>query len=117
MNKNGKRVLAAIVLPLLIGGARADDWALARAASCDELIAAYKETVAAEKKVAAALKSSKDGTIAANVLGVVSLATFGFGFFHWNNDHSAEENLADIRNDLRIIRTVSAEKKCDLPPS
>ena len=39
----------------------------------------------------------------------------GLGFFTWNEDESAEENLADLRNDLRIIRTVSAEKKCDLP--
>ena len=92
-----------------------DDWKAARKASCAELIDAYKSTVDAERKLAAALKESTDGTVAANVFGVASLAAVGFGFFTWDDNASAEENLADLRNDLRIIRTVSAEKKCELP--
>jgi len=107
-----------IALPLLFGSAQAadeDDWAAARKASCQELVDAYRTTRAAEKKVTAALKDSKDGTVAANVLGVASLALLGIGFFTWNDNASAEENLADLRNDLLIIRTVSAEKKCELP--
>ena len=35
--------------------------------------------------------------------------------FTWNDDESAEENLADLRHDLDIIKTVAAEKKCELP--
>ena len=111
-------VMPLIALPLLFGSARAadeDDWAAARKASCQELVDAYRTTRAAEKKVTAALKDSKDGTVAANVLGVASLALLGIGFFTWNDNASAEENLADLRNDLLIIRTVSAEKKCELP--
>jgi hypothetical protein len=106
-----------LVMALLCGSAWAseEDWALARKASCQELIDAWKSTSMAEKKVAAALKDSKDGTIAANVLGVATLAAFGVGFFHWNDHSSAEENLADLRHDLMIIKTVSAEKKCELP--
>lgn len=92
-----------------------DDWKAARKASCAELIDAYKTTIDGERKLAAALKDSRDGTVAANVFGVATLATVGFGFFTWNDNASAEENLADLRNDLRIIRTVAGEKKCELP--
>ena len=82
---------------------------------CKELIEAYKTTVAAERKVVAAMKDSKEGTVATNLLGVATLAIIGFGFFTWNDDASAEENLADLRNDRSIIKTVAAEKKCELP--
>lgn len=90
-------------------------WDAARKASCPELIGAYKTTSAAERKVVAAMKESRDGTIATNVLGVASLAILGIGFFSWNDNASAEENLADLRNDLNIITTVASEKKCELP--
>jgi hypothetical protein len=65
--------------------------------------------------VVAAIKESKDGTVAGNVLGVATLAILGIGFFSWNDSASAEENLADLRSDLDIIRTVAGEKKCVLP--
>ena len=39
---------------------------MARKASCQELIEAYKATVAAEREVVAAIKDSKTGTIATN---------------------------------------------------
>jgi hypothetical protein len=107
-----------IALGLLFGSAQAadeDDWAAARKASCQELVDAYRTTRAAEKEVAAALKESKGGTVATNVLGAATLALLGLGFFTWNDNASTEENLADLRNDLLIIRTVSAEKKCELP--
>jgi len=113
---------ALIVLSFAIGNAWAtspeqEDWAAARKATCPELVDAYKTTSAAERRVAAALKESKDGTVAANVLGVASLAILGIGFFSWNDNASAEENLADLRNDLNIITTVASEKKCELPPA
>lgn len=110
---------AAFFLAAVIAGASwaadDDDWKAARKASCQELIDAYRETIDAERKVVAAIKESKDSTVAGNVAGVASLAILGVGFFTWDNEASAEENLADLRNDLRIIRTVSAEKKCELP--
>ena len=116
-----KRMLATLIaIALLFCKASAaladeDDWKAARKASCQELIDAYRTTVAAERKVVAAIRDSTDGTVATNVLGVASLAIIGFGFFTWNDDASAEENLADLRNDLSIIKTVAAEKKCELP--
>jgi hypothetical protein len=111
---------ALIVLSFSVGNAWAtssekDDWEAARKASCPEVVDAYKTTVAAERKVMAAIKSSKDGTVATNVLGVATLAIFGIGFFSWDDNASAQENLADLRNDLNIIKTVASEKKCALP--
>ena len=93
----------------------AEYWEAARKASCPDLIDAYKTTTDAERKVVTAMKESKDGTVAANVLGVASLAILGIGFFSWDDHASAEENLADLRNDLKIITTVASEKKCALP--
>lgn len=92
-----------------------EDWEAARGASCPELVDAFKVTSAAERKVAAAIKESTNRTVATNVLGVASLAVLGVGFFTWDDDASAEENLADLRHDLDIIKTVAAEKKCQLP--
>ena len=115
-------MLAALMLAsFLVRKAAAADsedketWDEARAASCTELTEAYKETVIAERKVVAAIHDSKTETIATNVLGGAMLAGLGVGFFTWNDNESAEENLTDLRNDLRIIRTVSSEKKCSLP--
>ena len=92
-----------------------DDWKAARKASCTELKEAWVNTQAAERKVADEIRRSTNGTVATNVLGAAALATTGFFFFTWNNDESAEENLADLRHDLDIIKTVAAEKKCELP--
>ena len=46
---------------------------------------------------------------------LVGVLFTGFFFFTWNNDETPEENLADLRHDLDIIKTVAAEKKCELP--
>ena len=112
--------VAFIAVSSLPGGSRAASeqeywWAEARKASCQELINAYRDTIIGERKVVQAIKDSRNGTVAANALGVASLAVFGVGFFHWNDNASAGENLADLRNDLHIIKTVAGEKKCDLP--
>jgi hypothetical protein len=112
------QAVAAFLLAALISGAawaEDDDWKAARKASCQELIDAYRDTLDAERKVVAAIKESRDSTVAGNVAGVASLAILGVGFFTWNNEATAEENLADLRNDLRIIKTVAAEKKCEPP--
>ena len=115
------RAIAAAVLACAVAGnswatsAEQEDWQAARKASCPELIDAYKTAITAEHKVVAAMKDAKDGTVATNVLGASTLMLLGVGFFTWDDHSSAEENLADLRNDLRIITTVASEKKCDLP--
>ena len=121
MNKQAYLIQAsAIAIALLFGttcavAADDDDWKAARKASCQQLKEAYGNTLAAERKVVDAIKSSTNGTVATNVLGATAFAFTGFFFFTWNDDESAEENLADLRNDLHIIKTVAAEKKCELP--
>ena len=92
-----------------------EDWKAARKASCTELKEANRNTLAAERKVVDAIKDSNAGTTATNVLGATAFAFTGYFFFTWNDNESAEENLADLRNDLKIIKTVAAEKKCELP--
>jgi len=115
------RVILALVIAFSVAttlsaaSPDAEYWEAARKASCPDLIDAYKTTTDAERKVVTAMKESKDGTVAANVLGVASLAILGIGFFSWDDHASAEENLADLRNDLNIITTVASEKKCVLP--
>ena len=92
-----------------------DDWKAARRASCEELTDAYRTTAAAERKVVEEMKNTSRAETGANLLGVATLAIAGFGFFTWDNNHTAEENLADLRNDLQIITTVAREKNCALP--
>ena len=92
-----------------------DWWQEARNASCDELIDAYISTTEAEDEVVAAIQESNASTAATNVAGVASVAFLGFGFFTWDDNATAEENLAYLREDLKIITTVAAEKNCTLP--
>ena len=92
-----------------------DDWKAARRASCQELSDAYRTTAEAERKVVEEMKNTSRAETGANLLGVATLAIAGFGFFTWDNHHTAEENLADLRNDLQIITTVAREKNCALP--
>ena len=92
-----------------------DDWKAARRASCQELSEAYRTTTAAERKVVEEMKNTSRAETGTNLLGVATLAIVGFGFFTWDNNHTAEENLADLRNDLHIITTVAREKNCALP--
>jgi len=120
--KKAVRILTGVLVPALlvinVSTALANDaewFAEARKASCQQLSEAYVTTTTAERKVVAQMNSDRNGTVAANALGVATLAIFGFGLFTWNDNASAEENLADLRNDIRIITAVAAEKKCDLP--
>jgi hypothetical protein len=120
MRKSGNYVAAIVIAAawLTSGAAFAagddEDWQAARKASCKELKEAYVNTLVAEKKVADEIKSSTNTTVGTNLLGAAAFAATGFFFFTWDDTSSAEENLADLRNDLKIIRTVAAEKKCEL---
>src|SRR4051812_20054219 len=118
LNKRFTACLYGIALAVSAASASAagddEDWIAARKASCKELKEAYVNTIAAEKKVADEIKSSTNTTVGTNLLGAAAFAATGFFFFTWDDTSSAEENLADLRNDLKIIRTVAGEKKCEL---
>jgi hypothetical protein len=107
-------VLLSAAIPAMAAGDE-EDWKAARKASCPELKEAWVNTRAAERKVAEEIKRANNGTAATNVLGATAFAFTGYFFFTWNDNESAEENLADLRHDLDIIKTVAAEKKCELP--
>lgn len=120
--KPAKRTIAAVAAAALFyatapawSAGDEDDWKAARKASCTELKEAWVNTLAAERKVAEEIKCSNNSTTATNVLGATAFAFTGYFFFTWNDNESAEENLADLRHDLDIIKTVAAEKKCELP--
>lgn len=111
-------VIAILFLDSSIGLAYEDEvdwWQEARNASCTELTDAYISTTEAEDEVVAAIQASNASTAATNVVGVASVAFLGFGFFTWDDNATAEENLAYLREDLNIITTVAAEKNCTLP--
>lgn len=111
-------VLAMTLLAVQPNAATAsedDDWKAARKASCQELVDAYRTTRAAERQVVEGMKDASRATTGTNLLGVATLAIVGFGFFTWDDSHSAEENLADLRHDILIITTVAKEKSCTLP--
>ena len=120
MMNRGTCVAAGIAVAALLMSTTAfaadddDDWKAARKASCKELKEAYVNTLAAEKKVADEIRSSTNATVGTNLLGAAAFAATGFFFFTWDDTSSAEENLAELRNDLKIIRTVAGEKSCAL---
>lgn len=87
----------------------------ARSASCSELVAEYKSGRDAEQTLVDGMQKEKNKSIATNVVGVATMATVGIGFFSWHDNESAEQNLADLRKDIDVIKRVATEKKCKLP--
>ena len=71
--------IALLTCSPTVAFAEEDYWKMARAASCEELIDAYKTTVEAERKIVAAIKDSRNSTIATNVLGVATLVIARIG--------------------------------------
>lgn len=111
-------ILAAMVLfcaSTAIAGEDEDFLAAARSASCKELSDEYKSGREAEQKLVEAIKKEKSKTVATNVIGAASMAVVGIGFFTWHDSENAEQNLADLRKDIDVIKKVVAEKKCKLP--
>ena len=112
--KLGRSVLLAV--PLAVGwqvaSARidAEDQALIDAASCADLQREYRNYYQAERDAEAAIQRSTTGQVAGNLAGLAALATLGFGFFHWNDNSDARENLAELRA-IRIAIADSARKK------
>ena len=85
------------------------------AASCEEIVKQYKIHAAEEKMVAEEIRKSTNSTVAGNVIGAAMLATFGIGFFSWDNSVDAEQNLAELRAYRQAIGEAGRKKKCDMP--
>ena len=121
--RNITKTLTTLALAGAIGFHGAASWAyvtaedqkLIEAAGCDEIIKEYRNFSAAEKKLAEEIRQTSNGTVAANVFGAATLATFGIGFFHWNDQADAKENLAELTAYRVAIAAEGKKKKCDLP--
>ena len=92
-----------------------EDQRLIEAADCAEIIKEYRNFSAAEKKLAEDIRQTSDGTVAGNVLGVATLATFGLGFFSWDDQADARTNLAELTAYREAIAAEGKKKACSLP--
>ena len=96
-------------------GVDPDDQKLIDAAGCDEIVKQYQIHVAQEKAVADEIRRRTTGTAATNVIGAATMAAFGIGFFAWDDNADAEENLAELRAYRDAIATAGRKKGCALP--
>jgi hypothetical protein len=87
-----------------------EDQKLIDAASCEEIVREYRNYWTAEKAAEAQIRQSNAGTAAANVAGLAAFAVLGFGFFTWDDNSDAQENLAELR-DIRVAIAEGARKK------
>lgn len=120
VNRQTLSLLASIVFwcagpAVSFAGEDEDFLAAARSASCKELADEYKSGREGEQKLVEAIGKEKGKTVATNVIGVATMATIGIGFFTWHDTENAEQNLADLRKDIDVIKKVATEKKCKLP--
>ena len=120
---NMHRPLSSLVLAGAIGlygaatwsGVTPEDQRLIEAAGCDEIIKEYRNFSAAEKKLAEEIRQTDRDTTAGNVAGAASLAIFGLGFFSWNDQADARENLAELTAYREAIAAEGKKKGCNLP--
>ena len=118
------RFLRNTVLSVVVAGALAP-WGLALAAlvepedlkiindaNCADIVREHKNYSAAEQKVADEIRRSSNGNVATNVLGVATLAAFGLGFFSWDDNADAKENLAELTAYRVAIEAAGKRKSC-----
>ncbi len=121
--RNNLKMLTSLALAGILGihGAAAwpmvtaEDQKLIDAADCSEIIKEYRNFSAAEKKVAEQIRQTSNSTVAGNVLGVATLATFGLGFFSWDDQSDAKTNLAELTAYRVAIGAAGKKKGCSLP--
>jgi hypothetical protein len=112
----GLTFAATLVLSAQAAWSRIDpeDQKLIDAASCEEIVREYRNYAAAERAAEAQIRQSNAGTAATNVAGIAAFAVLGFGFFTWDDNSDARENLAELR-DIRVAIAEGARKKgCNL---
>lgn len=121
MRKIGK-IFAALSLTLALACQDAaaaplvdpEDQKLIEAAGCDDIIEEHGNFSAAEKEVAEQIRRNDNSTVAGNVLGAATLATFGLGFFSWDDQADARTNLAELTAYREAIAAEGKKKNCKL---
>lgn len=112
--------LIRLTLAVCLGGYAALAWPMVtpedqkmiEAASCEEIISEFRNFSEAEKALAEEIRKTSNSTTAGNVLGVATLATFGLGFFSWDDQADAKENLAELKAYRQAIEAAGRKKKC-----
>ena len=113
-------VAGAAVLSALLNATTAwsmvtpEDRKLIEAAGCEEIVREYRNFLAAEKHLAEEIRRNDSSTTAGNVLGIATLATFGLGFFSWDDQSDARANLAELKAYREAIEAEGRKKKCRL---
>ena len=92
-----------------------EDQRLIEAAGCDEIIKEYRNFSSAEKKLEEEIRRTDNSTVAGNVAGAASLAVFGLGFFSWDDQVDAKDNLAELTAYRKAIAAEGKKKGCNLP--
>ena len=108
--------LLAVPLSAWAHGVTPEDQKLIDAAGCEEIVKQYKIHVADEKAVVEEIRKTSNSTVATNVVGAATLAVFGLGFFTWDNNVDAEQNLAELRAYRDAIGAAGRRKSCAMPP-
>lgn len=118
--RNLKAMGGALALVLILSGAAMaslvteEDQKLIEAANCDEIVKEYHNFSAAEKELAAEIRSAENSEVAGNVIGAASLAVFGLGFFSWDDNTDAKGNLAELTAYRQAIEAEGRKKNCAL---
>ena len=91
-----------------------EDQRLIEAAGCDEITKEYRNFSSAEKKLEEEIRRTDNSTVAGNVAGAASLAVFGLGFFSWDDQVDAQDNLAELTAYRKAIAAEGKKKGCRL---
>jgi hypothetical protein len=114
----GKIAALVFAAPLMICGTSAlamviaEDQKLIEEAGCDEIIKEHRNFAAAEQKLAGEIRRTSNSNTAGNVVGVATLAVFGLGFFHWDDQSDAKTNLAELKAYREAIAAEGRKKNC-----
>jgi hypothetical protein len=108
-------LLCALHAPAWPHSVTPEDQKLIDEANCDEIVKQYRIHSDEEKAVMEEIRRTSNSTVATNVIGAATLATFGLGFFTWDNNVGNEENLADLRAYKNAIGAAGRKKNCALP--
>ncbi len=119
--RNTRKIVAVLSLTLVFAGQAgaaslvdAEDQAIIAAASCEEIIEEHHNFSAAEKELADQIRQADNSTVAGNVIGAATLATFGLGFFSWDDQADAKGNLAELTAYREAIAAEGKKKSCKL---
>lgn len=114
IDRSRRAVLCLLIVSSMARAATVDpeDQKLIDAADCATIVKEHGNYLRAERKVADEIRATSNSTVATNVLGAATLATFGLGFFTWDDQVDARENLAELTAYREAIEAAGRRKGC-----